>query len=170
MQIAQATLLVVDALTQQTSLRRQATATTLQLIEAEGEARLTAAARQGKTEEERLASLRRVEAEILAAKQQTLAQALAEYRQHIDALNANAQRHLAEVKRIEDEKRLLHASTDDRIRELQRTAMDAYGAYQDKLSQVTDLQAKARPGQRLPLASSTGRRPMLIPLSVQRGS
>lgn len=143
-QIAQSTQLLVDALTQQTSLRRQASATTLQLIEAEAQARLTAAARQGKTEEERLANLRRVEAEILAAKQQALTQALAEYRQHIDALNANAQRHLAEVKRIEDEKRLLQASTEERIRELQRTAMGSYEAYQDKLSQVTDLQAKAR--------------------------
>jgi len=142
--IEQSTQLLVDALKKQTILRQQATTETLKLIEEESSARLEAARRQGQTDAERAANVQRVENEILATQRQTLTQALAEYRQHIDALNSEANRHLAEVKRLEDEKRLLHASTEERIRELQRSTMTAYQAYQSKLTEVAELQEKAR--------------------------
>ncbi|WP_043947809.1 hypothetical protein, partial [Ralstonia solanacearum] len=98
---------LVEALAQQTALRRQAATDTLKLIDDESRARLDAATRDGKTETERAANVQRVENEILATRRQTLTQVAAEYRQHIDALNAEANRHLAEVRRIEDEKRQL---------------------------------------------------------------
>jgi hypothetical protein len=69
---------------------------------------------------------------------------VADYVRHVDLLNAEANRHLAEVRRIEDEKRALSQTTEDRIRELQRSTMGEYRAYQDKLTQVAELQRKAR--------------------------
>lgn len=142
--IAKSTQLLVDSLTQQTNLRRQATADTLKLIDDESNARIEAARRHGQTEEERRANVVRVENEILATKRQTLNEALQDTIRHIDALNAEVNRHLAEVKRVEEEKRALHQSTEERIRELQRSTMNAYEAYQDKLTQVAELQEKAR--------------------------
>ena len=72
--------LLTEALTQQATLRRQATTDTLQLIDQETQARKDAAARQGQTEDERRANVQRVENDILATKRQTLAQALSELR------------------------------------------------------------------------------------------
>jgi tape measure domain-containing protein len=142
--IVRTTQLNVDALAKQSELRAQALAETLRLIDQEGQARLYAAQRQAETEEARRAASLRIDNEILAAKQQTLSQALAEYTRHIDALNAEANRHLAEIRRIEDEKRALSQSTEDKIRDLQRSAMTEYQQYQDKLTQVAELQQKAR--------------------------
>ena len=142
--IAKSTQLLIDSLTQQTTLRRQATADTLKLIDDESHARIEAARRHGQTEEERRANVMRVENEILATKRQTLSEALLDYIRHIDALNAEVNRHLGEVKRVEEEKRALHQSTEERIRELQRATMSSYEAYQDKLTQAAELQEKAR--------------------------
>jgi tape measure domain-containing protein len=142
--ITRSTQLLTDALTQQTNLRRQATTETLKLVEEESRSRVQAAQRQGQTEEERRANVQRVENEILATKRQTLTQALAEYRQHIDALNAEANRHLAEVQRIENEKRQLSMTTEERIREIQRQGMTEFQANEDRKRQVAELQQKAR--------------------------
>jgi phage-related minor tail protein len=136
--------LLTEALTQQTTLRRQATTETLGLIDQETQARKNAAARQGQTEEERRANVQRVENDILATKRQTLTQALAEYRQHIDALNAKANRHLAEVQRIEEAKRQLSMSTEDRIRDIRRQGMTEYEATEDRKCQITEMQEQAR--------------------------
>lgn len=136
--------MLTEALTQQTTLRRQATTETLGLIDQETQARKNAAARQGQTEEERRANVQRVENDILATKRQTLTQALAEYRQHIDALNAKANRHLAEVQRIEEAKRQLSMSTEDRIRDIRRQGMTEYEATEDRKCQITEMQEQAR--------------------------
>ena len=142
--ITKATQLLADALIQQTTLRRQATTDTLKLIDDESRARIEAARRQGQTEDERRANVQRVENEILATKRQTMTQALAEYRQHIDALNAEANRHLAEIKRIEEEKRQLSMTTEERIRDIRRQGMTEFEATEDRKRQVAEYQEKAR--------------------------
>lgn len=142
--ITKSTQLLTEALTQQTALRRQATIDALKLIDDESKARLDAARREGQTEAERTANVQRVENEILATKRQTLTQSLAEYRQHIDALNAEANRHLAEIKRIEEEKRQLSMSTEERIREIRRQGMSDFEATEDRKRQIAEMQAKAR--------------------------
>ena len=142
--ITKATQLLTDALTQQTSLRRQATTDTLKLIDDESRARIEAARRQGQTDEERRANVQRVENEILATKRQTMTQALSEYRQHIDALNAEANRHLAEIKRIEEERRQLSMTTEERIRDIRRQGMSEFEATEDRKRQVAEYQEKAR--------------------------
>lgn len=142
--ITKSTQLLTDALTKQTDLRRLATTDTLKLVDQESQARVQAAQRQGQTEEERRTNVQRVENEILATKRQTLTQALTEYRQHVDALNAEANRHLAEVQRIENEKRQLSMTTEERIREIQRQGMTEFQANEDRKRQVAELQQKAR--------------------------
>jgi len=143
-QIAQSTQLLTDALTQQASLRQQAVTATLGLIEQESQARRDAATRQGATEDERLANVQRVENDILATKRQTLTQALGEYRQHIDALNAEANRHLSELQRIEDAKRQLSMTTEERIRDIRRQGMSEYEATEDRKRQIAEWQQQAR--------------------------
>ena len=142
--LTKSTALLADAMTQQTALRQRATSDTLRLVDQESGARVEAARRQGQTDAERAANVQRVENEILATKRTTLDQALQDYRQHVDQLNAEANRHLAEVKRIEEEKRSLSLSTEDRIREIQRQGMSDFEAIEDKKRQIAELQAKAR--------------------------
>ncbi len=143
-QIAQSTQLLTDALTQQATLRQQAVTATLGLIEQESQARRDAATRQGASEDERLANVQRVENDILATKRQTLTQALGEYRQHIDALNAEANRHLSELQRIEDAKRQLSMTTEERIRDIRRQGMSEYEAAEDRKRQIAEWQQQAR--------------------------
>lgn len=142
--ITEATGLLTTALGDQTRLRQQATVTTLQLIDQESQARVEAAARQGQTEAERQANGQRVENEILAAKRQALSTAASEYRAHIDALNAEANRHLAEIQRIEEQKRQLAMSTEERIRDLRRQGMTEFEATEDRKRQVAEYQKQAR--------------------------
>jgi tape measure domain-containing protein len=143
-QIAKSTLLLTDALTQQTTLRQKATTDTLKLIDDESSARVAAAAKQGLTEAERSANVTRVENEILATKRQSMVIAATEYRAHIDALNAEANRHLAEIQRIEEAKRLLTMTTEEKIRELRRQGMTEFEATEDRKRQIVELQSKAR--------------------------
>lgn len=142
--ITKSTQLLTDALTQQTTLRRQSTTDTLKLIDDESKARLESARHQGQTEEERRANVQRVENDILATKRQTMTQALAEYRQHIDALNAEANRHLTEIKRIEEEKRQLSMTTEERVRDIRRQGMTDFEATEDRKRQIAEYQGKAR--------------------------
>ena len=143
-QITKSTQLLTEALAQQTTLRQQASTATLKLIDAESTARIEAARRQGQTEAERSANVTRVENEILATKRQTLTQALTEYRQHVDSLNAEANRHLIEVQRIEGEKRQLSMTTEERIREIARQGMTEFQANEDRKRQIAELQQQAR--------------------------
>lgn len=142
--MTQGTQLLTDALKQQASLRQQATTQVLALIDQESQARRDAATRQGVTEEERRANVQRVENDILATKRQTLTQALGDYRQHIDALNVEANRHLAEIQRIENAKRQLTMTTEERIRDIRRQTMSDYEATEDRKRQIAELQQKAR--------------------------
>lgn len=143
-QIAKSTLLLTDALTQQTTLRQKATTDTLKLIDDESSARVAAAAKQGATEVERSANVTRVENEILATKRQSMVTAATEYRAHIDALNAEANRHLLEVQRIEEAKRLLTMTTEEKIRELRRQGLSEFEATEDRKRQIVEFQSKAR--------------------------
>ena len=143
-QITKSTLLLTDALTQQTALRQKATTDTLKLIDDESTARVAAAAKQGLTESERSANVTRVENEILATKRQSMVTAATEYRAHIDALNAEANRHLAEIQRIEEAKRQLTMTTEEKIRELRRQGMTEFEATEDRKRQIVELQTKAR--------------------------
>ena len=143
-QISKSTLLLTDALTQQTTLRQKATTDTLRLIDDESSARVAAAAKQGATEAERSANVTRVENEILATKRQSMVTAATEYRAHIDALNAEANRHLAEIQRIEEAKRQLTMTTEEKIRELRRQGMTEFEATEDRKRQIVELQSKAR--------------------------
>ena len=142
--LAKSTQLLLDTLAQQSTLRRQTLAETLKLLDDESKARIAEAARQGVTEAERSANITRVENEILATKRQSMLQAATEYRAHIDALNAEANRHLAEIQRIEEAKRQLTLSTEDKIREIRRQGMTEFEATEDRKRQVVDLQTKAR--------------------------
>ena len=96
--------------------------------------------------------MQRVENDILATKRQTLGRR-SEYRQHIDALNAEANRHLAEVQRIEEAKRQLSMSTEERIRDIRRQGMTEYEATEDRKRQIAEMQEQAR--RRWPTASSS---------------
>ena len=142
--LSKSTQLLIEALAQQSTLRRQTLAETLKLLDDESKARIAEAARQGVTEAERSANVKRVENEILATKRQSMLQAATEYRAHIDTLNAEANRHLAEIQRIEEAKRQLSLSTEDKIREIRRQGMTEFEATEDRKRQVVDLQTKAR--------------------------
>jgi tape measure domain-containing protein len=143
-QITKSTLLLTDALTQQTTLRQKATTDTLKLIDDESIARVAAAAKQGLTEAERSANATRVENEILATKRQSMVTAATEYRAHIDVLNAEANRHLTEIQRIEEAKRLMTMTTEEKIRELRRQGMTDFEATEDRKRQIVELQTQAR--------------------------
>ena len=66
------------------------------------------------------------------------------YRQTIDRLVAEENRHLDEVRRIESERANLRLSTEDRIRELARKGLDEVSAFADRQLQVEQKQAAAR--------------------------
>lgn len=95
-------------------------------------------------ERDRAAALQALDNEVMQKKRTVLAQMLSDYRSHIDALNAEADRNFQAVKAIEEQKRGLSMSTQDRIRSLQQAAMGEYAAYQDKLKQIDELNGKAR--------------------------
>ena len=66
------------------------------------------------------------------------------HRWYVDALNAEANRHLSEVKRIEEEKRQLSLSTEERIREIRRAGLSEFEATEDRKRQIAEYQEKAR--------------------------
>ncbi len=66
------------------------------------------------------------------------------YRQTVDRLVAEEQRHLDEVRRIEGERANLRLSTEDRIRELARKGLDEVSVFADRKLQVEQKQAAAR--------------------------
>lgn len=138
------TQLLTEHLSTQTQQRQQATRETLVLIDAETQSRLEATRRQGLDDEARRVEVARIEQAMLTAKRQTLDQAVADYRRHIDTLNAEANRHLEEIKRIENEKRQLSLSTAERIREIERAGMTDEAANADRKRQIAELQAAAK--------------------------
>lgn len=77
--------------------------------------------------------------------------AATEYRAHIDALNAEANRHLAEIQRIEEAKRLLTMTTEEKIRELRRQGMTEFEATEPANARLSSC--KARRVMRSPLVN-----------------
>lgn len=142
--ITKTTELLSEALKRQTQLREEASKENIRLIEEEGRIRIEVAKEQGATDEERKNNITRIENEILAAKRQVLTQSLAEYKQYIDALNAEANRNLAEIQRIEEVKRQLTMTTEERIREIRRSGLSEYEQIEDKKKQILEYQAEAR--------------------------
>lgn len=66
------------------------------------------------------------------------------YRNTVDALLGEERRLLDEVKKIGEERLGLKKSLEDKLREMQRSTMDDYAAYQDKNRQIDEKQAQAR--------------------------
>jgi hypothetical protein len=66
------------------------------------------------------------------------------YRQTVDKLIAEEERHLGEVRRIEQERLNVKLSVQDRIRELGRKGMDEAAAFTDRQRQIEEKQAAAR--------------------------
>lgn len=95
-------------------------------------------------ERDRANALQTLDNEVMQKKRAVLSQILSDYRSHIDALNGEAERNFQAVKALEEQKRGLSMSTQERIRSLQQAAMGEYEAYQDKLKQIDELNGKAR--------------------------
>lgn len=142
--IAGGTRLLIEQLAAETTARQHATEESLRLLDQAGEARRRAAEAQADTEAGRVEAVRRVENEILAARKSSLEAALDSHRRHVDALNAEARRHLDEVTRIEQAKALLRMSTEDRVREILRGAMEESQALEDRRLQAAEKSAAAR--------------------------
>lgn len=138
------TAALVSATQEQLQVLQTAAAQKLALIEEEGGIRKAANAVMFETARERAAGERAIDNEILTKKREVLSQVASDYRQHIDALNAEAQRHLDAVKTIEDQKRQLTMTADERIRAIRQGAMGEYAAYQDKIAAIDEMTSKAR--------------------------
>jgi len=85
-----------------------------------------------------------LDSELLTAKRTTLAAIEADYQRHIDTLNSEQRRHLDAVRAVDDQITNLHATTEERIRNLQRQTMSDYEVYQDRQSEIAELEAAAR--------------------------
>lgn len=66
------------------------------------------------------------------------------YAAMIDKLNAEEQRHLDQVKSIEDEIRMAKMTTEERIKEIQKSGLSEFQQYEQTKSEVAEYQAKAR--------------------------
>lgn len=135
---------LVTATQQQIEILKDAARQKTELIDQEYTIAAMATRVMFDNERERANALQTLDNEVMQKKRDVLAQMLSDYRSHIDALNAEADRNFQAVKAIEEQKRGLTSSTQDRIRSLQQSAMGEYEAYQDKLKQVDELNAKAR--------------------------
>lgn len=136
--------LFVKQIDDQTKLREQATAKTLELIGQETQAKLSAAATDGKTLEERRAHALAAEEGILSGQRTIWQQAASAYQQHINALIGEENRHLQAVLQIEQARLGINASIEDKIRELRRQTMTDAQATEDRKTQIAQLQAQAR--------------------------
>lgn len=144
LKIAEGTRLLTEATAEQIRLISAATQTQLDLLEDERLARVQAAQNSITNEEDLQREILQIDQDIDSAKRTTLENAKANYRQYIDALISEEQRHLAAVRQLEEEKRLLKMSTEDRIREIRRQGMADEQATADRLTQINELEAKAR--------------------------
>ncbi|KAF5054996.1 hypothetical protein DSECCO2_382310 [anaerobic digester metagenome] len=129
---------------QQLQILRDAMGQKLTLLNEEFRIRKEVALRMVETERERVLVAQGVDNELLTKKREVLGQMLGDYRQHVNALNSEAQRNLEAMRTIEEQKRQLTMSTDEKIRALRQSAMGEYQAYQDKLKQLDELTSKGR--------------------------
>jgi tape measure domain-containing protein len=129
---------------EQLRIQREGMDKSIALLDEEGRLRADAARRMSDNEEERTRAVATIELEILGRKRQTMDQILSAYKQHIDALNAEEKRHLDEVKSLDEQKRQLSMTAEEKIRSWQRSTMGEYQAYQDKIREIDENTAKAR--------------------------
>ncbi len=135
---------LITATQQQIEILKDAARQKTELIDQEYTIAAMATSVMYDNERERANALQTLDNEVMQKKRTVLAQMLSDYRSHIDALNGEAERNFQAVKAIEEQKRGLSMSTQERIRSLQQSAMGEYAAYQDKLKQIDELNAKAR--------------------------
>lgn len=140
----QQTAALTSAVAAQVGVRRDALAQELGIIEQQRSAQLAAINSAQLTEQQRERAVLQIEQNILKAKQDAIDRNITAYRQHIDQLNAEEQRHLAEVQRIQDEIEGVYRSAEDRIRDIRRGGMTDHEATEDRKRQVTELQSAAR--------------------------
>lgn len=88
--------------------------------------------------------LQNIEREGLQAKLAIYQQIQSAYKTTIDRLISEENRHLEEVRRIEQERLSLRLSVEDRIRALQQKGMEPLAAYQDKQKQIEEKTSQAR--------------------------
>ena len=84
------------------------------------------------------------EEKVRAKKIEVMEQIRDRYKAHIDALNAEEDRHLQRVKDIEDQKAQLKMSLEEKLRSIEKGAMGEYERYQANMTDVAEYQAKAR--------------------------
>lgn len=84
------------------------------------------------------------EQSIREKKQEVMQSILERYKAHIDALNAEEDRHLEKVKSIQQQIEQSKMTMEERIRAIEKSAMSEYEAYQANMSDVAALQSKAR--------------------------
>lgn len=85
-----------------------------------------------------------IEQEATAAKIKLVGEFEAAYRNTINNLINEEQRLLGEAKRIGEERAGFSKTIEDKLRDMRRSTMDDYAAYQDKQKQVDEKQAAAR--------------------------
>ena len=85
-----------------------------------------------------------VESDILQKRKAFYTETVASYRSMIDQMISEENRHLDAIKKIEDEKKNLKSSTEDKIRALRRNGLTEEEAYQDKLKQIDEKQSAAK--------------------------
>lgn len=106
-------------------------------LEAELAARIEIAKRQPE-------QLAKIEQEIANRKRDTLQQIVAAYRAHIQTLGQLEEAHLAKVREVQEKRRLLNASIEDKIRALLRETLTETEKYADRVLEIDQLLAKAR--------------------------
>jgi len=135
---------LIKATQDQIQITRTASQEKLAILDSEYAMRKAAIPRLLDSDRERAAALAALDQEILGKKREVLGQMMSDYREHVSQLNAEAQRHLDAVRQIEDQKRQLSMSAEEKIRALRQSTMTEYQAYQDRLRQVDELTSKAR--------------------------
>lgn len=98
-------------------------------------------ARSGKLSESETLAFDR---QILEGRKAIYQQTLSAYESMIDGMNAEENKHLDAVRRIEEEKLALKGSFEDKLRSLRRKSMSEDEKHQDDLNRAEELLSKAR--------------------------
>lgn len=89
-------------------------------------------------------NLKVVEQQILQDKRAILQQIVDAYRAHVNDLQAQANAHADRLKGLEEQRRLLTLTVEERIREAMRETMTASQQYSDKKLEIDQLLSRAR--------------------------
>ncbi|CAK0764732.1 putative Tape measure protein N-terminal domain-containing protein [Gammaproteobacteria bacterium] len=123
--------------------RKKTTEETLRLLGEEIQNVKNAIDRENAEDDRRNIHAVETELKILNNQREKLSEALQSYRSHIDALNAEINRHYAAAAAAEDAKRDLARTTDEKVRNMVRSTMSEWGAYRDKQNEIFELSVKA---------------------------